>query len=129
MTYIKINDTLYPATVNGKLSDREWGNRDSKAITLEMDHNTALSIFVDDLDWSIVQQSEVTVFQTDENGEIVLGKNGEPIQTGTEMQETEYDNAEYCVAGSITDNRNGTVTVKMGKPTDAELLAILMGGN
>lgn len=129
MTYVKIGDTFYPGTVNGALIDRAWGGRDSKAITLEMDYSTALGLFVDDLAWSIVQRSEVPVYQTDENGGIVLDETGAPIQNGVEMKETEYDNADYCVAGSITDNRNGTVTIKMGKPTDAELLAVIMGGN
>ena len=115
MTYIKINDTLYPAVINGVLIDRLWDGRDSKSITLEMDHDTALATFVDDLDWSIVYQRDSYVDpQTDE----------------TVTPEAEiYDNSDYCVAGSITDNRNGTVTVKMGKPTDKEILAIIMGGN
>lgn len=40
----------------------------------------------------------------------------------------EEDLSDFCMAGSIVDNRDGTVTVKMGKPTEAELLAIIMGG-
>lgn len=115
MTYIKINDTLYPATVNGVLIDRAWGGRDSKAITLEMDYATAMALFVDELDWSIVYQP----------GSFTDPKTGETITPEAET----YDNSEYCVAGPITDNRDGTVTVKMGKPTDAELLAVIMGGN
>lgn len=114
MTYIKINHNLYPAEINGVLTDRAWGGRDSKAITLEMDYASALDLFVDDLDWSIVHQGEAF---TDENGETITPE--------AEI----YDNSDYCVAGPITDNRDGTVTVKMGKPTDAELLAIIMGGN
>lgn len=116
MTYIKINDTLYPATISGRVSDKDWDNRESKAITLSMDYATAIGLFVDGLAWSIVQQDEVPVF--DENGE----------QTGTEMRETEWDNSEYDVAGAITDHRNGTITAKMGKITDAEALAIILGG-
>lgn len=114
MTFIKINDILYPATVSGRVQDKDWDNRESKAITLEMDYETAIGLFVDGLAWSIVQQNEVPVF--DKNGE----------QTGTEMQETEFDNSEYDVAGSITDNRNGTITAKMGKMTDSEMLAELL---
>lgn len=114
MTYIKINDTLYPATVSGRVADNEWDNRASKAITLEMDYATAMALFVDGLAWSIIQQNEVSVY--DENGN----------QTGTEMQETEWDNSEYDVAGPVTDHRNGTITAKMGKITDAEALAELM---
>lgn len=115
MTCVKINGTLYPATINGRMEDRDWGNRESKAITLEMDYTTALSMFVDGLSWSIVQQNEVPVY--DENGN----------QTGTEVQETEWDNSEYFIAGSITDHRDGSITVKMGKITDAEALAEIMG--
>lgn len=121
MTYIKINETLYPATVSGRVSDNEWDKRESKSITLEMDYETAKSLFVDGAAWSIVQQQEVPVFKQDENGE--------PVQTGTEMQETEFDNSEYSLAGDITDHRDGTVTVKMGKLTDLEMAyEIMLGG-
>ena len=36
--YIKVNNTEYPAAVNGVYNDRAWGNRKSKAVTLEMTH-------------------------------------------------------------------------------------------
>ena len=39
-----------------------------------------------------------------------------------------YDNSDYSVAGPITDNRGGTGTIKMGKPTADELLKVLTGG-
>lgn len=117
MTFIKINETLYPATISGRVQDNDWDNRESKAITLEMDYETAKSLFVDGAAWSIVQQNEVPVF--DEEGN----------QTGTEMQETEFDNSEYSLAGDITDHRDGTVTVKMGKLTDLEMAyEIMLGG-
>lgn len=126
MLYIKINETLYPAVIDGNREDREWNKRDRKSITLEMDCATAASLFVDGAAWSIVRQDEVPVYQTDENGEYVLDENGHPIQTGTEVQEIEWDNSDYYVAGAITDHRDGTVTVKMGKKTDGEMLAELM---
>lgn len=107
MIYIKINNTLYPATVSGMMQDREWDNRESKSITLTMDYDTANTLFIDGMAWSIVQRNEVPVYQNDENGE--------PIQTGTEMQETEWDNSEYSLAGDLTDHRSGTITVKMGE--------------
>ena len=118
MTYVKINDTLYPATISGRVSDKDWDNRASKAITLEMDYATAIDLFVDGLAWSIVQRNEVPVYEQ--------AQNSEPIQTGTEEQETEWDNSEYSVPGDITDHRNGTITAKMGKITDSEALAELM---
>ena len=129
MTYIKINETIYPATINGRVADKDWDNRESKAITLEMDYATAIALFVDGLAWSIVQQNEVPAYQMDENGEYVLDENGEPVQTGTEIQETEFDNSEYNLAGDLTDHRDGTITVKMGKLTDLEeAYEIMLGG-
>lgn len=122
MTYIKINGVLYPATISGRVSDKDWDNRASKAITLEMSYAEAVELFVDGVEWSIVQREEVPVYQVDESGKAVLDENGNPIQTGTEMQESEWDNSDYDIAGPITDNRNGTITVKMGKPTQAEEL-------
>ena len=129
MTYIKINETLYPATVSGKMADREWDNRESKSITVEMDYATANGLFVDGLAWSIVEQNEVPTYQMDDNGEIVLNEDGNPIQTGTEIQETEWDNSEFSLAGDLTDHRDGTITVKMGKLTELEeAYEIMLGG-
>ena len=121
MFYVKVNETLYPATINGRMQDGEWDNRESKAITLEMDYATAVNLFVDGLAWSIVQQNEVPVFEQDENGE--------SIQVGTEIKETEFDNSEYSIAGDITDHRDGRITVKMGKLTELEeAYEIMLGG-
>lgn len=129
MTFIKINETMYPATINGKMSDTAWDNRASKAITLDMDYATASALFVDGLAWSIVQQTEVPTYEKDENGRVVLDIDGDPKQIGTEVQETEFDNSEYCLAGDITDHRDGTITAKMGKLTDLEeAYEIMLGG-
>ena len=105
MTYVKINGTTYPAVINGKHIDREWNDRESKTITLEMAYADAIALFVDGLAWSILMDVE----QEQEDGSIVT------------VQE-EYDNSEYSMAGSITDNRDGTLSVKMGKPTQIETL-------
>lgn len=102
MTHLKINDVLYPADFFGKIVDSEWDNRESKFITVEMTYADALNLFVDGLKWSIVYEDE----------------------NGTE----EYDNSLFSIAGSITDNRNGTITAKMGKPTVDELLAMINQG-
>lgn len=129
MTYVKINGNLYPATISGKMADREWDDRESKSITLEMDYATANILFVDGLAWSIVEQNEVPVYQMDEDGKPVLDENGAPIQTGTEIQETEWDNSEFSLAGDLTDHRHGTITAKMGKLTDLEeAYEIMLGG-
>ena len=111
MIYFKANNTEYPASIAGKVTDRDWGGRESKAVTLTMTHAAAAQLFVDGLVWSIVQRDTVPVY----------GEDGKP--TGeTEEQGQEWDNADYCVAGSIADNRDGTCTCKMGKKTEAELM-------
>ena len=111
MTYVKIGRTEYPAEINGKLADREWDGRDSKAITLTMGYSEAAALFVNGIAWSIVQRDNVPV----------LDENGQPTGETTE-QVSEFDNSDYSVAGSITDNRDGTVTCKMGRPTETETL-------
>ena len=110
MIYFKANNTEYPASITGNIPDRDWDGRASKSITLEMEYTTASQLFVDGLSWSIVQRDIVPVYD----------KDGKP--TGeTEEQVQEWDNSDYNVAGSITDNRNGTCTCKMGKKTQLEI--------
>lgn len=117
MVFIKINNSIYHATVSGRVSDSDWDGRKSKSIKLEMDYETANKTFVDGLKWSIIQREEIPVY--DETG----------VQTGTETKETEFDNGEYCLAGDLTDHRDGTVTAKMGKLTDLEeAYEIMFGG-
>lgn len=109
MTYIKVNNTLYPATINGKIPDYEWDKRDTKSITLTMTYAEALALLPDNTPWSIVAKNAVPIYDPDTGG-----------QTGETVDEQEYDNAEYSMSGAITDNRDGTVTIKMGKPTEME---------
>lgn len=109
MIYFKTNNKEYPASIAGKVNDCDWDGRASKSITFEMEYITASQLFVDGLSWSIVQRDIVPVYD----------KDGKP--TGeTEEQVQEWDNSDYNVAGSITDNRNGTCTCKMGKRTQLE---------
>lgn len=107
MTYIKVNNTLYPAMIDGKTVDYAWDKRETKSITLNMTYADALALLPDNTPWSIVQ--DVTDMVEDDGGDI----------TETTKQ-VEYDNSEYCMSGAITDNRDGTVTIKMGKPTEIE---------
>lgn len=109
MTYVKINGVQYPAVISGHMKDRDWNDRESKTIHLEMTHDEALKLFVSDSEWSILYQADG------------VGEDGKPFPV------EEYDNHEYSVAGPVTDNRDGTVSVKMGKPTAEELLAVLTG--
>ena len=109
MIYFKANNTEYPASIAGKVPDRDWDGRKSKSITLEMEYTAASQLFVDGLSWSIVQRDIVPVYDKDGNP---TGETKEQVQ--------EWDNSDYNVAGSITDNRNGTCTCKMGKKTQLE---------
>ena len=111
MIYFKTNHIEYPAGITGKMADSYWDNRESKAITLEMTYAKAAQLFVDGLSWSIVQRDTVPVYD----------ESGNPTSETTE-QIQEWDNSDYNVAGSITDNRNGTITAKMGKKTETELV-------
>lgn len=115
MIYVKINGTEYPAQVTGMLRDRSWDDRDSKTVTLTMSYATAAELFVDNAVWSIVQRD--TVAKMTEDGLAVVDASGNPVMV---EQVQEWDNSEYSAAGSITDNRDGTVSVRMGKLTNAE---------
>lgn len=129
MIFIKINDTMYPAIIEGSMHDAYWDNRQSKAITLEMDYAKAVELFIDGVEWSIVEHQRVPVFEVDENGEYIVDENGEYVQSKMTIEKTEFDNSEYSLAGDITDHRDGTITVKMGKLTDLEeAYEIMLGG-
>ena len=110
--YIKVNNTEYPATVNGVYNDRTWGGRDTKTITLTMTNAEVAALLSDNTPWSIVQRDMVDV----------LDEQGNPTGETKEVV-NEYDNSEYSLAGDITDHRDGTVSIKMGKPTESELSA------
>lgn len=104
-TYIKIGGNEYPATILGSIQDSKWDGRKSKAIRIKMTYEAAVGLFVNGAPWSIIERGEIA---------------------GAEV-ENEYDNSEYCVAGDITDHRDGTVSVKMGMATADEILAIITG--
>jgi hypothetical protein len=108
-TYIKVNNTEYPATVNGNRTDRAWDGRDTKTIYLTMTHDAAAALLPDNTPWSIVQRETVNKLDNDGN------PTGE-----TEEVVNEWNNSEYSLSGAITDHRDGTVSIKMGKPTETE---------
>lgn len=108
-TYIKVNNTEYPAEINGNPKDRTWGDRDTKTITLTMTAAEVAALLPDNTPWSIVLRETVDKLDND----------GQP--TGeTEEVVNEWDNSEYSLSGAITDHRDGTVSIKMGKPTETE---------
>lgn len=110
MIYIKVNQTEYPAAVNGVNNDRAWDGRGTKIITLTMSYAEAAALLPNNTPWSIVQREMVNKLDND----------GNPTGEAEEVV-NEWDNSEYSLAGDITDHRDGTVSIKMGKPTESEL--------
>ena len=124
MIYVKVNGTLYPATIDGQMQDYTWDNRESKTITMQGTYDEIVGLFKDGALWSIVMKE--TVQKRNEDGSPALDKAGNPV---TEEQTSEWDNSEFSMSGPITDNRDGTVSIKMGKPTDLEdAMELLLGG-
>jgi hypothetical protein len=111
-TYIKVNNTEYPAEINGNHKDRSWGERDTKTITLTMTAAEVAALLPDNTPWTIVQRETLDV----------LDDQGQPTGETKEVV-NEYDNSEYSLGGDITDHRDGTVSIKMGRPTESELSA------
>lgn len=100
---VKIGERQIEAVVQTRPSDTAWGGRESKAITAQMTYRDAVETFVNDAVWSVI--ADVT------------------SDDGT-LHQVETDASEYAISGPITDNRDGTVTVRMGKYREAELMNI-----
>ena len=108
--YLKVNGQEYPAKFISKYQDLNWDKRETQTIYLTMSHDEAAALLPDNTPWSIVQREMVDV----------LDEQGHPTGETKEVV-NEYDNSEYSLAGDITDHRDGTVSIKMGKPTESEL--------
>ncbi len=108
-TKIRIGGDEYAAIIGGHLFDASWDGRDTKTIHLEMTHAQAASLFVDDVEWWIIN-------------DYIDPETHEPVHE-------EFDNSDYCVAGDITDHRDGAISVVMGRETDLEeAYELLYGG-
>ena len=108
--YLKVNGQEYPAKFISKYQDLNWDKRETQTIYLTMSHDAVAALLPSGTPWSIVQRG--TVPKYDEQGK-PTGETKEVVN--------EYDNSEYSLAGDITDHRDGTVSIKMGKPTESEL--------
>lgn len=110
MIHVSIGGNTYAAIVDGCIANARWDGRDTKTVTLVMDHATAAEIFVDGAKWKTICE-----YDDPETGEHVI---------------EECDCSEYCIAGNIIDHRDGTLSVVMGKETALEqALELLYGGN
>jgi hypothetical protein len=107
--FIKVNGVEHPATLIYNYKDRNWDMRESVAVHLTMPYAQAAALLTTGTPW-------FNVFRETKDK---LDNDGNP--TGqTEEVVTEEDMSAYSLAGEITDHRDGTVSIKMGKPTEAE---------
>lgn len=107
--FIKVGGQEYPATLIYNYKDRNWDMRETQTVHLTMPYAQAAALLPPGTPWSNVFRETKDKF----------GNDGNP--TGeTEEVVTEEDMSEYSLAGEIVDHRDGTVSVKMGKPTEAE---------
>ena len=123
MIYVKVNDTLYPASVAGKMDDKDWDGRESKAITMSGTFAEVDALFPDSAVWAIINENPVLVL--DEEGNPVLDDEGNETYI---TQQMEFDNSDFSMRGDLTVHVDGSCTVKMGKPTDLEAAYELMYG-
>lgn len=100
---VNVNGTVLEAVVQTRPVDAAWNDRESKAVTFAGTYAQALELFPNDVKWSVV-------YDGDETHEAV-----------------EEDLSEFALSGPITDNRNGTMTVKMGKYLQSEIIAMTIG--
>lgn len=107
--FIKVNGQEIPATVINRYQDADWDGRSSQTIYLAKTYEEIKKLLSSNTTWSIVQRET----------QDVLDEQGQPTGETKEVV-NEYDNSEYSLAGDITDHRDGTVSIKMGKPTEAE---------
>ena len=107
--FIKVNGQEYPATLIYNYKDLNWDMRETQTVHLTMPYAQAAALLPDNTPWS-------NVFRETKDK---LDNDGNP--TGqTEEVVTEEDMSAYSLAGEIVDHRDGTVSIKMGKPTEAE---------
>ena len=107
--FIKVAGQEYPATCVYNYKDRNWDMRETQTVHLTMPYAQAAALLPSGTPWFNVFREERDVL--DENG-MLTGQTEEVV--------TEEDMSAYSLAGEITDYRDGTVSIKMGKPTETE---------
>lgn len=107
--FIKVNGQEYPATCIYNYKDRNWDMRETQTVHLTMPYAQAAALLPSGTPWSNVFRETKDKFDNDGNP---TGKTEEVV--------TEEDMSAYSLSGAITDHRDGTVSIKMGKPTETE---------
>lgn len=107
--FIKVNGQEYPATCIYNYKDRNWDMRETQTVRLTMPYAQAAALLPSGTPWSNVFRETKDKLDNDGNP---TGKTEEVV--------TEEDMSAYSLSGAITDHRDGTVSIKMGKPTETE---------
>lgn len=102
---ICVNGRTLTASMDYRTKDTRWFGRESVALTLEMGYAEAVTLFTDNVPWTRIDQ----ILTDHEDG-------------NTSVEMAEVDMSGYSISGPITDNRDGTVTIRMGKPLPEELI-------
>lgn len=103
-TYLKANNTETPCEAAEHYRDSAWG-RPTCTVTINGSAAEIAALLPSNAPWSLIEREDV------------LDELGAP--TGQTVDH-ERDMSEYSLSGDITDHRDGTVSIKMGKPTETE---------
>ena len=103
-TILKANNTETPCEAAEHYRDSAWG-RPTCTVTIKASAAEIAALLPNNAPWSLIEREDVL----DENG----------MLTGQTVDH-ERDMSEYSLSGDITDHRDGTVSIKMGKPTETE---------
>lgn len=103
-TYLKANNTETPCEAAEHYRDSAWG-RPTCTVTIKASAAEIAALLPNNAPWSLIEREDV------------LDESGAP--TGQTVDH-ERDMSEYSLSGDITDHRDGTVSIKMGKPTEEE---------
>lgn len=103
-TFLKANNTETPCEAAEHYRDSAWG-RPTCTVTIKASAAEIAALLPNNAPWSLIEREDVL----DENG----------MPTGQTVDH-ERDMSEYSLSGDITDHRDGTVSIKMGKPTEEE---------
>lgn len=103
-TILKANNTETPCEAAEHYRDSAWG-RPTCTVTIKASAAEIAALLPNNAPWSLIEREDAL----DESG----------MLTGQTVDH-ERDMSEYSLSGDITDHRDGTVSIKMGKPTEAE---------
>lgn len=103
-TFLKANNAETPCEAAEHYRDSAWG-RPTCTVTIKASAAEIAALLPNNAPWSLIEREDAL----DESG----------MPTGQTVDH-ERDMSEYSLSGDITDHRDGRVSIKMGKPTEAE---------